>query len=65
MLRTQSEDLRQFRRERALAKAEALEVKLVFPLVLCFLPGLFVAVVGPSFYQFVQLIDRILRGGTG
>ncbi len=65
VLRTQSEDLRQFRRERALAKAEALEVKLVFPLVLCFLPGLFVAVVGPSFYQFVQLIDRILRGGTG
>ncbi len=65
VLRTQSEDLRQFRRERALAKAEALEVKLVFPLVLCFLPGLFVAVVGPSFYQFVQLIDGIIRGSSG
>ncbi len=65
VLRTQAEDLRQFRRERSLAKAEALEVKLVFPLVLCFLPGLFVAVAGPSFYQFIQLIDRVIRGGTG
>jgi len=63
VLRTQAEDLRNLRRERALAQAEALEVKLVFPLVICFLPGLFVAAAGPAFYQFVQLIDRIARGG--
>lgn len=63
VLRTQAEDLRNLRRERALAQAEALEVKLVFPLVICFLPGLFVAAAGPAFHQFVQLIDRIARGG--
>lgn len=63
VLRTQAEDLRNLRRERALAQAESLEVKLVFPLVICFLPGLFVAAAGPAFYQFVQLIDRIARGG--
>lgn len=63
VLRTQADDLRNLRRERALAQAEALEVKLVFPLVICFLPGLFVAAAGPAFYQFVQLIDRILRSG--
>jgi len=63
VLRTQAEDLRNLRRERALARAEALEVKLVFPLVICFLPGLFVAAAGPAFYQFVQLIDRIARQG--
>ena len=63
VLRTQAEDVRNLRRERALAVAEALEVKLVFPLVICFLPGLFVAAAGPAFYQFVQLIDRIARTG--
>lgn len=63
VLRAQAEDLRNMRRERALAQAESLEVKLVFPLVICFLPGLFVAAAGPAFYQFVQLIDRIARGG--
>jgi len=64
ILRTQAEDLRNLRRERALARAEILETKLVFPLVICFLPGLFVAATGPAFYQFVQLIDRILRSGV-
>jgi len=63
VLRIQAEDLRNHRRERALAQAEALEVKLVFPLVLCFLPGLFVAAAGPAFHQFFQLIDRIVRSG--
>lgn len=63
VLRTQAEDLRSLRRERALAQAEALEVKLVFPLVICFLPGLFVAAVGPPFYEFVKLIDGLIRSG--
>jgi len=64
VLRTQADDLRNLRRERALAEAESLEVKLVFPLVICFLPGIFVAAAGPAFYQFVQLIDRIVREGA-
>lgn len=63
VLRTQAEDLRSLRRERALAKAEGLEVKLVFPLVVCFLPGLFVAAVGPPFYEFIKLIDGLIRTG--
>ena len=39
----------------------ALPVKLLFPLVICFLPGLFVATLGPTFYQFFQFADNLLR----
>lgn len=62
-LRRQADDLRNRRRERALMKAEALPVKLVFPLVICFLPGIFVVTLGPAFYQFLQVADSALRGG--
>jgi hypothetical protein len=61
VLRRQAEDQRNRRRERATAFAMALPVKLLFPLVICFLPGLFVATLGPTFYQFFQAADGILR----
>ena len=63
VLRLQAEDLRQVRRERALARAEVLQLKLMFPLVLCFLPALLVAAAGPAFHQFTQLMERVLHGG--
>ncbi|MFN4259628.1 MAG: type II secretion system F family protein [Gemmataceae bacterium] len=63
VLRRQVEDLRNRRRERALAVAAALPVKLLFPLVICFLPGIFVATLGPTMYQFVLLIDNLLQSG--
>ncbi len=59
-LRTQAADLRHRRRERALELASALPVKLVFPLVLCFLPGLMTVVIGPTLLELVQVFDRIL-----
>ena len=62
ILRPLAEDLRQRRRERALAKAEALPEKLVFPLVIGFLPALLVWTLGPSFFQLVNTIDTITRG---
>jgi pilus assembly protein TadC len=39
--------------------AQALTVKLVFPLVLCFLPGIFVVTLGPIFLRFVGLAESI------
>lgn len=54
-LRRQALDLRVERRERALARAQSLPARLVVPLVLCFLPGIFVMSLGPAFYGF--LID--------
>jgi len=62
VLRPLAEDLRLRRRERALARAEALPEKLVFPLVLGFLPGLLVWTLGPSFYQLFSVVDSIMRG---
>jgi len=61
VLRRQADDLRNRRRERALALANALPVKLLFPLVICFLPGLFVATLGPTFYQFFQFADAVIQ----
>ncbi len=63
VLRPLAEDLRLRRRERALAQAEALPEKLVFPLVLGFLPGLLVWTLGPTFHQLFGVVDTIMRGG--
>ena len=57
----QAEDVQSRRRERALVMAQSLPVKLVFPLVLCFLPGIFVWTLGPAAYQFIQVLDSVLR----
>jgi tight adherence protein C len=64
VLRRQAEDLRERRREQALAVAMSLPVKLLFPLVICFLPGIFVVTLGPAFYQVFQLADNIVRTRT-
>ncbi len=62
-LRHQADDLRQRRREDALLKAQALPVKLVFPLVICFLPGIFLSTLAPVIYQMIQVADGVLRTG--
>lgn len=60
VLRTQAHDLRDRRRERALALAMSIPVKLLFPLIVCFLPGIMTAAIGPTFYQFFQALDSFL-----
>ncbi|MEM7474849.1 MAG: type II secretion system F family protein [Planctomycetota bacterium] len=60
-LRAQADDLRSRRRERALAMAMAVPVKLLFPLIICFLPGIMVAALGPVVFQIVQALDEFVR----
>jgi len=61
VLRRQADDLRGRRRENALAVAAGLPVKLLFPLVICFMPGILVATLGPTFYQIFQFLDNLSR----
>jgi tight adherence protein C len=61
VLRRQADDLRDRRRENAVAAAAALPVKLLIPLFICFLPRIFVAALGPPYYQFFQMADSVIR----
>ena len=61
VLRRQADDLRDRRRERANSFAVALPVKRLFPLVICFLPGLFVWTLGPFFVQLFRMADSLVQ----
>jgi tight adherence protein C len=61
VLRQQASDQRSRRREHALLKAQALPVKLVFPLILCFLPSIFVFTLGPAFWSFFRLTSGVIE----
>lgn len=54
VLRQQADDLRQRRRERALEISMALPVKQLFPLVICFLPGILIFAIGPLFAELLR-----------
>jgi tight adherence protein C len=60
-LRRQADDLRDRRRERANAFAMALPVKRMFPLVVCFMPGIFIWTLGPFFVQLFQIADNLMH----
>ena len=62
-IRHQADDLRQRRREDALLRAQALPVKLVCPLVICFLPGIFISTLAPVIYQMIDVAGGVLRTG--
>jgi len=61
ILLRQADELRQRRREQASNLAMTLAVKRLFPLMICFLPGVFLWAIGPAFAQFLQYIDAFTR----
>ena len=61
-LRRQADDVWSRRRELALQRAQTLPTKLSVPLVLCFLPGIFVYTFGPALAEFLRIADNVVNG---
>jgi tight adherence protein C len=61
-LRTQSDAMRVRRRQIAEEKASKTAVALIFPLVLCIFPGIFVVLVGPAAITMVQELLPTMGG---
>ncbi len=55
VLRTQAAEMRMKRRQRAEQKAMQIPVKVIFPLMLCILPVLFIVLLGPAVLDIIRV----------
>jgi tight adherence protein C len=57
VLREQAREMRAKRYSRAREQAQKVPVKILMPLMLCFLPALFIIILGPAVYSIVQVFS--------
>jgi tight adherence protein C len=61
-LRVHSETARTKRRQRAEEAAAKTGVKMVFPLVFCIFPAIWVVTIGPAVIKFIEVIVPMTQG---
>jgi tight adherence protein C len=59
VLRTQAAEMRIKRRQRAEEKAMEIPVKVIFPLMLCILPVLFIVLLGPAVLDIIRVFRSL------
>lgn len=59
VLHTQADEMRVQRRQRAEMKAMEIPVKVVFPLILCIMPAMFIVLVGPAGIRIAEALAQL------
>jgi tight adherence protein C len=59
VLREQSVQMRLIRRQRAEEKAQKVPVKILFPMLLCIFPALFIIIIGPGVIQMINTFSKL------
>jgi tight adherence protein C len=59
VLREQSKQMRLVRRQRAEEKAQKVPVKILFPMLLCIFPALFIVIIGPGAIQMINTFSGL------
>lgn len=59
VLHTQADEMRIQRRQKAEMKAMEIPVKVVFPLILCIMPSMFIVLVGPAVIRVAEALSQL------